>query len=271
MNDKPVLRELSVGELLDKAFRLYRMQFLPLLGITAVILIPGMLLQILIAALWKSGPTINLFQNFYLIFSNPLMQGALVIAISHVYLAKSFTIKQAFSLGSKKYNSTFGSALLKGLAIGSPAALLIACSLSGLFLSIIGFVAYFAVAIYLSNRWSISVETVVLENKGASDGLQRSWNLTEKHFWRVLGTSTAAGLIVFLATLIPTYSLNYLTKWLSIPVTQALVLSSVSSQFILALVTPFSTAVSVLIYYDLRIRREAFDLEYSIEEPAAQA
>ena len=271
MNDKPVLRELSVGELLDKAFRLYRMKFLPLLGITAAVLIPAMLLQILIAAIWKSEQAVNLFQSLYNFFFSPVILGALVIAVSHTYLSKPFTIKQAFSLGSQRYGSILGSNFLKGLAIGAPAALLVACSLSGLFLSIVGSVAYIAVAVYLGNRWSINAETIVLEDKGASDGLQRSWKLTEKHFWRVLGTSTAAGILVLLVTLIPSLSINYLQNWVSIPVTLTLILTSVSSQLLTALVTPFSTAVSVLIYYDMRIRVEAFDLEYAIEEPTTGA
>jgi hypothetical protein len=265
MNEKPILRELSVGELLDKAFRLYRVQFLPLLGITAAVLIPFMFLQILSAMLWGSTQIIDIIQNFF----TPLMQGALIIAVSRTYLSKPFTIKQAFSLGSKRYGSILGAGILQGLAIIGPVLILVVLTFLGVFFRIVGIIAYAVLVFYLANRWAISTEAIVLENKGASEGLKRSWELTQKHFWRVLGTSTAASAIVLLVTLIPNYSLNILTEWLSIPVTQALVLSSVSSQFLLALVTPFSVAVNVLIYYDLRIRVEAFDLEYAIEEPAA--
>ncbi|MFZ5878030.1 MAG: hypothetical protein ACOY0R_01550 [Chloroflexota bacterium] len=267
MNEKPVLRELSVGELLDKAFRLYRAQFLPLLGITAAVLIPFTLLQILSAVTMGSTQIVDLIQAFF----NPLILGALAIATSRTYLSATFTIRQAFSLGSKRYGSILGAGILQGLALVAPALIFLVFTLLGSFFQVIGFLGYLAVLLYLTTRWAIGTVAIVLENIGASEGLSRSWKLTDKHFWRVLGTSTAASAIVILATLLPIASLNILTDWLSIPEIPALLVSTVISQLIVALVNPFSVAVNVLIYYDLRIRVEAFDLEYAIESPETPA
>lgn len=265
MNEKPTLRELSVGELLDKAFRLYRAKFLPLLGITAAVLIPFTLLGLLSVATLGSTQVVNLIQNLF----SPLMEGALVIAISRAYLSEAFTIKQAFRLGSKRYTSILGAGILQGLALVVPVLAFFVFSLMGIFFQVIGGVAIFLLILYLFTRWAVSTEVIVLENMGASEGLRRSWSLTEKHFARVLGTSTAAGAIVLLATLLPTMSLGILADWFSIPEIPTLLITTIASQLIVALVTPFSVAVNVLIYYDLRIRVEAFDIAFAAEEPAA--
>lgn len=265
MNEKPTLRELSVGELLDKAFRLYRANFLPLLGITAAVLIPFTLLGLLSAVTLGETRVVDIIQNFF----SPLIQGTLAVAISRAYLAEAFTIQQSFRLGSKRYASILGAGILQGLALVVPAIALLVFSMMGGFFQFIGLLAYLAVVAYLFTRWAVKTEIIVLEDMGASDGLSRSWKLTEKYFWRVLGTSTAAGAIVLLATLLPSTSLGILAEWLSIPETPILLISTVTGQLIVALVTPFSVAVNVLLYYDLRIRVEAFDLEYAIEETAA--
>lgn len=264
MNDKPVLRELSVGELLDKAFRLYRSHFLTLIGITALLTIPGMLLEILAAALWQSIQVMNILQN--LIFGI-LMNAALITAISSFYLTQPATsIQQALRLGAKRYLSILGSSLLMGLAMAAPLILILIFALArSIVLTLISYLGLLVFMVFLSNRWGLSHQAILLEGKGAVDGLQRSWTLTQKYFWRVLGTSTAAGLIVSLVTSLPTFSLSALTRSLSIPLTQALILNAVFSQLLAALITPFSVAVSVLIYYDLRIRAEAFDLEYAAD------
>ncbi len=262
MIEKPILRELSVGELLDKAFRLYRAQVLPLLGITSVVLIPTTLLQILSVLLWQDARILDSIQS---IFFTSLIEVALIAAISQIYLSKPFSIKQAFGLGWKRYFSVLGAELLIGLAISVPVFFIAICSMLASGLSVLAFIAIIPLAVFLGTRWAIASEVIVLEDKGASEGLRRSWKLTEKYFWRVFGTKIAATIIVDLATVVPSYSIKYLTSWLSIPLVQAQLIGTIIGQLILVVILPFSIAVGVLIYYDLLIRVEGFDLAFAVE------
>src|SRR5512138_2571385 len=51
----PVLRPLRIGELLDRAIRLYRANFLTFIGIIALVYVPLTILQVLASALLSSS------------------------------------------------------------------------------------------------------------------------------------------------------------------------------------------------------------------------
>jgi hypothetical protein len=97
--------------------------------------------------------------------------------------------------------------------------------------------------------------------------LKRSWDLTDKYFWRVLGTSFAASLLTLLLTYLPTLFASYILKtFLSVSVEISQVVNVVITQVALLISLPFSTAVIVLIYYDLCIRKEGLDLKIMADE-----
>lgn len=265
MSEKPILRELSVGELLDKAFRLYRAKFLPLIGIAAVIYIPATLLQILSLVYWGDTRLVDLFQNA--ILSN-ITTTTLIVFVAGTYLATPVSIRQAYKLGLDRFPAVLGAQILMGLAILVPAVIMgilvaILRELGLILLLLLGL----PLLIYLSTRWSIATPIIVLEKARAMDGLYRSWSLTRDDFWRVLGTSMAANLLVLLVGIFPTLFVTFLADWLSIPTMQVELVTAILSQFILVIVSPFSVAVTALIYYDLRIRVEAFDIAFAVEEP----
>jgi hypothetical protein len=261
MKDKIVLQPLSVGQLLDKAFRLYRDHFLTLIGITAAVLAPVAVLQILrILFLPQEAQAVD---SFFSGIANTMAIIALAAAFSKAYLSGPPRMRE--SLAFKRFFSVLGANILMGLSIGVPAALLGICT------GMVGipFLALFAVALaalFLGTRWGVTTQAIVLEDIGALDGMRRSWMLTENHFWRVLGTSMAAALLVYLIYLIPfAFAYSTSTGWfpLGLDSTRTVVLQSLISQLALVIIYPLQSAVQVLIYYDLRIRVEGFDLAYA--------
>jgi len=115
-------------------------------------------------------------------------------------------------------------------------------------------------AIFVSTRWSLTTSVIVLEKIGAMDGLTRSWELTKDFFWRVLGTSFLASLLSLLLTLLPDYFASTILGMAGASFQIKTLVSIVVEQISVAIVLPFTVAVQVLIYYDLRIRKEGFDL-----------
>lgn len=255
--DVPVLRSLSVPELLDKGFQLYKRHVGLFLSIAALIHIPAMIVESFLAAYLVDDRLSNLVSNFLA----PFAQLALTLAVSNLYLGKEASVRASYAQSSHKFLTLFGANILIGLAIVLPSIILGLLFAFALPLGI--FVALFLVplAVFWSTRWSLSIPVILLEDAGASKGLGRSWSLTEGYFWRVFGTSFAASLLTTLLSTLPVLLINYLSTELfqfSFQVTA--VANVVVERLALIFSLPFSMAVNVLIYYDLRIRKEGFDL-----------
>ncbi len=157
------------------------------------------------------------------------------------YLATPVSIRQAYKLGLDRFPAVLGAQILMGLAILVPAVIMgilvaILRELGLILLLLLGM----PLLIYLSTRWSIATPIIVLEKARAMDGLYRSWSLTRDDFWRVLGTSMAANLLVLLVGIFPTLFVTFLADWLSIPTMQVELVTAILSQFILVIVSPFS-------------------------------
>jgi hypothetical protein len=250
-----VLRAMSVGELLDKAFRIYRSKFALLIGIVAVVMIPESVVRLLLI-LFLSPQYLQLnvlVSSFFQIFATL----ALIVCISHTYLEKPITLRDSYSLGLSRFWSVFGANFIIGAVVGIPMAILIFIPIAGACLIFL----YIPVVIFLSTRWALAAPSIVTEDIGSSEGLRRSWNLTDGHFWRVTGTSLAASLLTILITTLPTVFFSYLFTALNLDFQIIQIFNLFIEQAATTIALPFSIAATVLIYYDLRIRKEGFDLQ----------
>ncbi len=127
------------------------------------------------------------------------------------------------------------------------------------------------VAIYLGVRWTFFIQTIVLENYNSTGGLGRSWKLVKGSFWR------AFFVIAALAALVAVLNLGlYLLSLMLAIVLQSpfllVILNGVSLQLINIILTPLQFAALTILYYDLRIRHEGFDLQMQMQQlPQAPA
>jgi hypothetical protein len=110
---------------------------------------------------------------------------------------------------------------------------------------------------------------VVLEREGPVRALGRSWRLVRGSFWRVLGITLLAGLIVVVTAgvlQIPFSLIGALAGGGSslLPATggsvAGILISAVGGVVAGAVARPISAGVAVLLYVDLRMRREGLDL-----------
>jgi galactitol-specific phosphotransferase system IIC component len=110
---------------------------------------------------------------------------------------------------------------------------------------------------------------VVLEHEGPARSLARSWRLVQRSFWRVFGISLLAGLIVVVTAAVLQIPFTLIAGATGggnayLPGTTGsfagVVISAIGSIVAGAVARPISAGVAVLLYVDLRMRREGLDL-----------
>jgi hypothetical protein len=116
--------------------------------------------------------------------------------------------------------------------------------------------------IYLA--WALSFAAVTLERvdpvKAFGSGFSRVFS--RGTYWRSAGVAAAMLGIVLVFEIIVAAAIAALFYWLKMPIDSAPLAVSAFSGLASAVITPLSFAIVAMYYYDIRIRREGFDLEH---------
>jgi membrane-anchored glycerophosphoryl diester phosphodiesterase (GDPDase) len=118
-----------------------------------------------------------------------------------------------------------------------------------------------APAVIFMGRWLAAAPSLLVEELGPVTALQRSWALTKGRMWRGI-------LYVVLLTLFSSIVIGLpvgLTQWVAMmlapsQVALILIFSTVASYILNLFYQPFYATGTVLFYYDLRVRAEAYDV-----------
>jgi hypothetical protein len=139
---------------------------------------------------------------------------------------------------------------------------LLGVSLVVLLTTSIAFIFLILPALYPLSRFFCARQTVVLERAGVGKALSRSSALSSGLKGHVLSTLLLAGLLTF-------------AFMLGTTLVAGLIPSRVVNRALITIVTvcvkPFFSIAETLLYYDTRIRKEAFDIEYLADAEAALA
>jgi len=130
--------------------------------------------------------------------------------------------------------------------------------------------------IFVSVRLAMAVPAVVLEAIGPVTAMRRSWQLVRGSWWRVFGILLLAALVVGIIGLVLEIPFEIVTVALGLgnrgffgvsstavatgPSLAALIVGAIGSIVASTVTRPISAGVTVLLYADLRMRREGFDL-----------
>ena len=155
---------------------------------------------------------------------------------------------------------------------------------------VLGFLAAAVLAVFLWVRFALAAPAVVLEGASPVTALRRSWQLVQGSWWRVLGISLLAAAVVgFIgfALNLPFAIVEFvlsrggsfpgLTPFSSAtaaaPSVAALLVGAAGGIIVATCTRPISSGVTVLLYADLRIRKEGLDLalQQAAQAPAAAA
>jgi len=198
-----VLRPMSVGELLDRCFFLYRKHFLLFVGIAA-------------------------------------LPHAILLAVQ---------------LGAVVLRSKMAAGLGAWSVLWSLAA------------AVIGFILLIIPGIILSLMWALTIPVAVLEDKGLSDSVARSAELTKGNRGRIFVIYALFLILSYIVmalweipilVLIGVFTRGHNPSELPVWSQVAFPVGSFLTQ---SLVSPLLTIALSLVYYDQRVRKEGFDLE----------
>jgi hypothetical protein len=306
------LRPLSLGELLDRAFTLYRRNFWLFVGIMAIPSVSTVPFSPLFYSV--QGPTatrgsgapnfpagyVLLIVAFVLFFwiVYALAFSAATYAVSETYLGHRVTIRESYGRIRGKLFKILGIMLLTFLrcigmlllvSIGIGILVVGSLALMGLLAkgqpqAVLGIIAGFLMVVaYVGGigfwtlwalRYAVSIPAMLLENVGVREAIRRSIKLTKGRHWQLFAAFILSaiisyvGVIVFqgpfLVAIMATARAGRPPEWLSFT-------SSISGAIGGALTGPILMIVLVLCYYDTRIRKEAFDLQFmmsSLDGPA---
>ncbi|HZR98706.1 MAG TPA: hypothetical protein VFE37_08370 [Chloroflexota bacterium] len=290
----PALRPLGIGDILDELFAVYRRGFKTLLGIAAFIHVPLALLSLPLATAsagyWREHPNLlwwqfgaqpvpwNAMEGWQAIVSvliflvsfvaGSLELAAVVYATSALCLGRPVTIGEAYRRGLSRFWAIVrASLLLVGLAVALMVAWMVPAFVSPALICLTSPLAIGA-AVYLGVRWSLAIPALVVEGLGAIAALGRSQALVRGAWWRTLLTLILLGILLLVL-----WGIAYALVSALVSGVQSVLAPGVRGQtdWAAAVESLLNSAVGLvfgpllyigltLMYYDRRVRAEAYDL-----------
>lgn len=232
------LRPLSVGEILDTAFAVYRRLFGTLMSLGVICIGIPLLVLFALRTITPSGDVslLALVFDLVLIAGTILLEGAIVCTVSDTYLGRAPSTGNALRTAWAKGGSIFAAGFVRNILI------------------FVGLLFLIVPGIIVACGLSVAIPAVVLEPETlGTDAISRSWELT-KGF---RGTAFVLALVPVALYLIPQLAAGMTSPFLPALAPVFLAISIV----IQLLVIPGAICVFTLFYYDLRVRKEGFDLE----------
>ncbi len=259
------LRPLTTGELLDTTFSLYRSHFLLFVGLVALPYFLVLPLEVTNIVINAGAADLLFLALFWLVIAFVTLivaaasQGATLVAVSEIYLGRPATLRSAF-------------ARIRGRVAG----LCVLMIVMGLGIAV-GLVLLIVPGVILALMWSLAVPVAVIEEETIGASLSRSAELTKGFRLRVLLIWFLFLILTWIVSLllsVPAAIAGMLSAFahsepggLMAPVMPGwvLVLNVITTFVARCLVGPLMSIAFAVLYYDVRVRKEAFDLQVMME------
>ncbi len=209
------------------------------------------------------------------LFEN-ILTGLLTGVIGRGVLGRRISLGEAWQLG--RVPALLGaSGLILAILVGmwapliaivvvlAAAHLAVAATLIG----VLGFLGALVLSIWFSVMLSLAAPAVVLERLGPVQALRRSWRLASRSFWRLFGILLLTALVVFVASAILEIPFGIIRVLAGGGLASGLaegsavlgvIIGAIGSIVAGAVTRPVSAGVTVLLYLDMRMRKEGLDL-----------
>lgn len=294
------LRPLDLGEILDGAVATMRTHWRTVLPITLVVATVVQVISVLVqkytyadlavASDPGSGDSLKeafdtlggsmvalLANGFVQLIGTIVATAMLTMIFSRAVLGHGSSIGEAWREARPQLLRLLGLTLL--LALGGIVIVLVlllpGILLGNVAVAVAGGVAALPLLIWLALKFSLASPALMLEKSSVITSLRRSSRLVQGSWWRIFGITALTGLITAFVSAIIVWPLAAVglaigfadsgmeglengtaaTGW------AALILSAVGAVIAQTITMPIQSGVTVLLYVDQRIRREALDLE----------
>jgi len=244
-------RPRTLGEILSEAFRIYRENAAKLMVIVAVVVVPLSFIGALLGH-FVGEPTLHrvkiLGQPATIEYSRSfgvtilalliaaaigviiwaILQAAILRGAAQATIGDPVDVEASYRWGLSRFGSVLLVALLVGIVVG------------------VGFILLIIPGLIFLVFLSVSEPALIVENRRGTEALKRSWNLVRGHFWHALVVILIAAILtgIVQGILAAIGGHNWFVRWIFSAIAQILT-------------SPFSALVTVLLYLDLRARKEA--------------
>jgi hypothetical protein len=267
---------MTVGDILDRGLKLLIARLPTFYLISLIVLAPVIFYLLMLPALMSAESGLGAVVGGGLVvwvlalILQQIGAAAILHVISQEFIDQRVGIGAAFGFALKRFGTLILASILTGLMIGF-----------GLILCIVPGIIFWS-------WYALVAQVVVVEGLGANAALNRSKDLTAGFRGRVLGLL----LLFIVIALIPTGAVQLLELVIPsterVPIDQAdagfglrglaytevfnyrnYAINTVLGQLVNILVQTFQAVCLTLLYFDLRIRKEGFDLELAARQQAA--
>jgi hypothetical protein len=240
----------GIGELLRAAFQLYRRHWRTLMAIAAVVVVPLTLLQYGIGRWFRTNgqqlqEPAEVSTSFWAVASASLLAalvalllyqvltGAITRTIAAEVAGQDLGLEQSYRFGFARLGPILVVSILVGLA------------------TLLGLIVFIIPGIYIGVRLAVSTQALVVENKRGTEAMRRSWDLVGGHWWHAAFTLLVAGLLTGVVNAVITAPFS----------AGAWFLQGIAAAVATTVTLPYGALVGVLLYLDLRARKERLDLD----------
>jgi hypothetical protein len=216
------------------------------------------------------------------ILAQLFIQGSVTAAVADSHLDRPVSFSRAYSQAFARAGSLLGYIGLQLLIIlgimlpsivpflliftmadstSASGVLPVTCALCLLFPVSLGFL------IYIFVRQSAGVPAIVIEKLGPVEAFRRSWRLLQNFWWRTFAIVLLLAVIEFVISIGPALLISFLALAV-LPSDPALaqVLNTAVNTIITVLYLPLQLIAMTLYYFDIRVRKEGFDLDAAMRQ-----
>lgn len=254
--------------MIDGAIRLFRSHFVTLIKISAAVLLPIGIIQILATTIVGPldmtsflienpdatpeevlGPMIPIYSvlavtGILTFLGSVWVQAASILALTQVYQGISPDWAASLRASLRRFLPLMLATILITLVPG------------------IGLIFCIAPGVFLWTMWSVTPAALMAEQKGPLAAMSRSWQLVKGRFWPVLGAMILGYLLYWVVSqIISTVTAVVTVAGAMASDSFSFIPSVLGSVIVSILSAPFLAAMVTIIYFDLRVRKEGYDLE----------
>ncbi len=263
----PRLRPLGVGEIIDVSFRLYRKHFATFVALAAVGVLPGQVLSLLITL--SVLPERRVFTNFQgeevVVFESQTGAwatiAALILTVGIGFIVQAISAAATTKAVADGYvgeqTPSFGDSMG---AVTARLGVVIATSLLYTLGLIGGFILCVVPGIFLSVAWVATTPALMLERLSPTASLRRSFELVRGRWWPAFGLQILLAIITGILSAVITLPITAIVLSDGVQTAGDAIVQVFIQTVALLLFAPLSAVAAVVLYFDLRVRKEGFDL-----------
>jgi hypothetical protein len=264
------LRPRSPTEIVDAAFQLARRDPIPVITGLALVYVPWLIISSL-SGLAMDLSDLASFQardmTWFLFGSGLayLLGTSITTCLANdAYFGRDADLRGAFQLVARRFGSIVVAMVITGLILAGGYFVLFmagfillmvagAAALATPAMVTILFIVLVPAGIFAYCRVFATKQTILLEARGGAASIRRSWKLTKGNAGHVLLTLGLA----LLLNLAVGFGTNMAAR-----LVPSVTVQQVVATIVICVMYPLVGVIQTMLYYDLRIRREGFDIEY---------